>query len=188
MKYTCPNCGKHMEFSTEQLTESKYKVSCPQCGTALEIVGDYAYMPLEDGTLNLADDEQQEKDQEQPTGDPLYGQAVEFVKQCNAITPVMLAAYFNISLERAEQLMQQLEDNGIVGPYNNGAPRKILIPHNTDLPYGLPIFNQTGTSEDNDDTEYQGDPKFKSYTLNCSGPGCLLFLLLVGLAIALLLK
>lgn len=187
MKYTCPNCGKHMEFSTEQLTESQYKVSCPQCGSALEIVGDYAYMPLEDGSLNLADDEAPEE--ALPKRDPLYDQAVEFVKLCNAITPIMLAARFNLTMEQAQQLMQQLENNGIVGPYNNGAPRKILIPHNTDLPYGLPIFNQAGTSEANsDETDSQGDPKFKSYTLNCSGPGCLLFILLVTLALTMFLK
>jgi len=194
MKYTCPNCGKHMEFAVEQLTEAQYKVNCPQCGCALEIVGDYAYMPLEDGSLNLADDEPQEKEEEQPSRDPLYERAVELIKQCNAITPVMLASFLDIPMERAQQLMQQLEDNGIVGPYNGGAPRQILIPHNTNLPYGLPIFNQEseGNKEENpsenDNPEYQGDPKIKSYTVNCSVPGCLLFVLLVTLALILLFK
>ncbi len=182
MKYTCPNCGKHFEMTVEQLTVAQYHVNCPQCGSALEIVGDYAYMPLEDGTLNLADDEPEQEEQ-QPGLDPLYDQVVAFLGQCNAITPVMLAVRFGIDMERAEAIMQQLEDNGIVGPAQGGAPRTILIPHNTNLPYGLPDI-PTEPQADGDTP----NPNIKTYTMSCSTPGCILFLLLVAMALVYFLK
>ena len=56
MKYTCPKCGKHIELSVEALIASEYKTICPQCLTQLEIVGDYAYVPLDDGSLELRRD------------------------------------------------------------------------------------------------------------------------------------
>lgn len=127
-------CGKSMEFSAEQLIAAQYKVTCPQCASALEIVGDYAYMPLPDGSLNLADDTDKQEEETRPQVDPLYRPAVDFIVTCNAITPHMLAQYFGIPMERAMQLMDQLERNGVVGPDMGGAPRTILIPHNNNIP------------------------------------------------------
>ena len=167
MKYTCPNCGKSTEWTIEQLTANNCKVTCPQCNAALEIVGDYAYMPFDDGSLNLADDEPEPEPQ--PALDPLYNHAIDYIVTCNAITPVMLARYFDIPMERAMVLIQQLEDNHIIGPANGGAPRTILIPHNTNLPFGLqrhydpdapttpPPFNRNGNIQNGNDGGKQAD-------------------------------
>lgn len=182
MTYKCPNCGKTLDYSTEELIEQQYQVVCPQCNSKLTIVGDYAYMPLEDGTLNLADDDTstQEATEPQQALDPLYQQAVDYIITCNAITPTMLSQYFSIPMERAQALIDQLEDNGIVGPYNGGAPRKILIPHNTNLPLGLPEF----FNPDAPTTPPEFNKKTKIYTINCSG--CFMFLLILLATIAIL--
>ena len=47
MNYTCPKCGKKMDLSVEALIDSQYKVTCPECRSELQIVGDYAYIPNE---------------------------------------------------------------------------------------------------------------------------------------------
>lgn len=175
MKYTCPKCGKTMEFSVEQLTDAQYKVTCPQCGCALEIVGDYAYVPLEDGSLNLADDEPEPVVEEVfPNRDPLYQAAVDYIVTCNAITPTMLSQYFDIPIERAQELMNQLEAGGIVGPANGGAPRTILIPHNTNLPGGFRQHYDPNTPQM--PPEFKG--KIKTYNISCGG--CLFVLLLIS--------
>lgn len=182
MKYTCPKCGKTMEFSVEQLTDAQYKVTCPQCGCALEIVGDYAYVPLEDGSLDLSDTPKEDPNP-QPQRDPLYNSAVDFVVTCNAITPLMLAQYFDIPIERAQALIEQMEADGVVGPYNNGAPRKILIPHNTDIPG--PFVGHFDPDAPSTPPEFK-NAKVKTFNISCTG--CLLFLLLLGLIIALFVK
>lgn len=181
MKYTCPKCGKTMELSVEQLTDAQYKVTCPQCNSALEIVGDYAYIPLEDGSLNLADDEQ-EPENPAPQRDPLYQHAVDYIVTCNAITPQMLAQYFDIPIERAHELLQQLEENGVVGPANGGAPRTILIPHNTDLPGGF--FQRFDPDAPQLPPEFKG--KVKTYRISCGG--CLFVLLLISFAVIMMFK
>ena len=182
MKYKCPNCGKLLEFTSEELLALHNKVECHHCNTFLEIVGEYAYMPLADGSLDLAGDDAQEEavQMDKPQRDPLYNQAVDYIITCNAITPTMLSEYFSIPIERAQALIDQLEADGVVGPYNGGAPRKILIPHNTDLPFG---FQQYFDSE-----APQTPPPFKQskvYTINC---GSCLFALLILLALIAMIK
>ena len=51
---------------------------------------------------------------------------------------MMLRDRFGISNERAAELIRQLEAGGIIGPYNNGGPRQILIPHRTIYSYTSP--------------------------------------------------
>jgi len=117
--------------------------------------------------------------------DPLYLAAVNYIKTCNAITLPMLQRYFNISPERAETLMKQLEDNGVVAPFDGLHPRKILIEHNTGLPGVFshkqqynPEEQQSQQSTDNPDGNQQL-PNTRS--CSCSLPGCgfMLFLLLL---------
>ncbi|MBQ0069374.1 MAG: hypothetical protein KBT09_06425 [Bacteroidales bacterium] len=180
MTYKCPKCGKALDLTSEELIDLQYKTECPQCNSKLEIVGDYAYIPLEDGSLDLTDEVQEEPVVEpQPKRDSLYQKAVDYIVTCNAITPTMLSEYFSIPMERAQALIDQLEQDGIVGPYNGGAPRKILIPHNTNLPFGL---------QDHFDPDAPTTPpefkKTKVFTINCSG--CFMFLLILLATIAIL--
>ena len=207
MKYTCPKCGKTLELSHEALINSEYKTVCPQCLSNLEIVGDYAYIPLDDGSLELAPDHaepipagdpvlgQQSSIEDveaqdvtppplkvtppplKPTPpalpgeglDPLFGDAVRLLATLNAVTPMTLRDNLNIPLERAQNLIYQLERAGIIGPYNNGGPRTILIPHNTNFMGSQPV---EGTPIDD-----ASQPQHKSFSLNCSS--CFVWLLLI---------
>lgn len=212
MKYTCPKCGKIIELSTEALIASEYFTVCPQCLTRLQIVGNYAYVPVSDRDLDLTppthDDpadttvpphEKQppvftpepttrnvpvQPVDEQATVDPLLGQAINFVSQCNAITPVMLSSHFNISLERAQTLITQLEQAGVVGPYNGGAPRSILIPHRTDLPGPFRVTPVGDDPENQTSNDTKGHIDNKTYTFTCSG--CLTWFIVVTMIIFLL--
>lgn len=213
MKYTCPKCGKTLELSQEALINSEYKTVCPQCLSNLEIVGDYAYIPLDDGSLQLAPDRTEPTPQSsdpvvasQPMVedveaqdvtppplkatpppfkgtqatpgeglDPLFGDAVRLLSTLNSVTPMTLRDNLNIPLERAQNLIYQLERAGIIGPYNNGGPRAILIPHNTNFMGAQPV---EGTPIEDI------QPQRKSFTMNCGG--CVMWLLLIMLLAAII--
>lgn len=139
MKYTCPRCNCTIEIEPHELVAAGYETMCPKCDAKLKIVGNYAYMPTEQTPIGPPPFEKYEEPRHvPPTGtatlDPLYDDAVRYVATCNAIHVGMLASYFNIEPERAMTLMNQLESQGIVGPYVPGRPRRILIPHNSSLP------------------------------------------------------
>ena len=152
MIFKCPKCGQEIELSQELLEATGYQAVCPQCASPLKIEGEFAYIPLaEQPTDDVEPDELQQAqpveaveidDDETPPpfhGDvagkhPLFDDAVAYIKTCNAISVPRLKDYFGITQEEAAELMRQLEENGIVGPYQGGAPRKILIEHNTGLP------------------------------------------------------
>ena len=174
MNYTCPKCGKKIEVTTEVLIDSQYRITCPQCQSELQIVGDYAYIPSDTLELDTTVEPSQDincpkcghvmnsnahfcpncgtsfdtpapstmptSDDDSTTGnmpvpppfhgaDPLFNEVVEYLKECTSITPMMLRDRFHITDERAAELIRQLEAAGIIGPYNNGGPRQILIPH-----------------------------------------------------------
>lgn len=108
--------------------------------------------------------------------DPLFDAAVEYIKTCNAITPLMLQNYFNIDAQRAQTLINQLEQQGIIGPFNNFKPRTILIPHNNGLPNVVykPQYNATPAQGYPLNSPPQNSPPAKS------GPsGCTIFLIIL---------
>lgn len=199
MIYTCPKCGKRLELSAEALIAADYKTVCPQCLTRLEIVGDYAYVPLDDGSLELrrADPAPEEATALQPDEagvplpsqlggdgrDPLFDQAVRYLGECSAITPMMLRDYFGITIERAHDLIAQLEQAGCIGPYRGGAPRQILIDHREGLP--SPYARRYDPNAPTDPTPEQ-QPQGKMVRINCLG--CFFWSLLIGMLIALLVK
>ena len=216
MKYTCPKCGKSLDLSAEALIASQYKTVCPQCLTQLEIVGDYAYVPLDDGSLELRRDP--EPSQEQPSQpssrqpqrsqpeavaqpvqappplpsqlggdgrDPLYDEAVRYLSQCSAITPMMLRDYFNIPIERAQDIIAQLERAGCIGPYRGGAPRQILIDHHEGLPSPL---NYNSRFDPNAREPQQGDQPQGGKMVNVNCGSCLIWLVLIALLVFLLVK
>lgn len=108
----CPKCGH------EASTGAHF---CPNCGTSF----DTQVSP----PATVAGDDTAVMPPPLPASDPLLDEALQFLKTCTAITPMMLRDRFHISDERAAQLIRQLEAAGAVGPYNNGGPRQILIPH-----------------------------------------------------------
>ncbi len=106
----CPHCGHEASTGVHL---------CPVCGGSLDAPATVD-TTIEDATVIPPPI---------PDSDPLYNDAVQFLMTCTAITPMMLRDHFHISDERAAELLRQLEAGGVVGPYNNGGPRQILIPH-----------------------------------------------------------
>ncbi len=111
---TCPNCGHETNSNTH---------FCPNCGNSF----DKQATPPASGDTDVED--ATVLPPPIPNGDPLYNEAVKFLMTCTSVTPMMLMERFHISQERAAELIRQLEAGGVIGPYNNGGPRQILIPH-----------------------------------------------------------
>ena len=188
MSYICPKCNHTINISEEKLRALGYLTVCPECFSTLKIIGNYAYIPTEN--VPLTDDaKERDKDERESTPreefHPLYHQAVEFLATCNAISTPMLQSRFNISSEQAAELMRDLERHGIVGPYRNGAPRKILIPHNQNLPslhWLHPL--QEGAPDPQTLSDGEEDPNSdevpnKTYGCTINLSGCFTILLLI---------
>ena len=156
----CPNCGNKTSGSRH---------ICPNCGYSLDT------MP--DGTIPAADSDTAAPLQGKSA---LYDQALQFLSQCTAITPMMLRDRFNISDEEAAQLIRQLEDGGAIGPYNNGGPRQILIPHRTLMEGYWRQMRSTDASGENPDGAQQQDGTPSRRPLS-SGMGCISILLIIWL-------
>ena len=125
----CPKCGH------EASTGAHF---CPNCGTSFDSPS-RSTTPIIDVTEDAT-----VLPPPLPDSDPLYNDAVQYLMTCLSITPMMLRDHFHISDERAAKLIRQLEEGGIIGPYNNGGPRQILIPHRVlyDIPETMGQGNQ----------------------------------------------
>ena len=108
----CPNCGHEANSNAH---------FCPNCGTSFDTPVTTA--------VDVAPEEVTVLPPPLPDQDPLYNDALKFLANCRVITPMMLRDHFGISDERAAHLINKLEKGGAIGPYNNGGPRQILIPH-----------------------------------------------------------
>ena len=63
----------------------------------------------------------------QISGDSLYEQALDLSSQSKTLSTSLLQRRLRIGYPRAARLMDELEDNGIVGPGEAGKPRKVLV-------------------------------------------------------------
>ncbi len=111
----CPTCGH------EASTGAHF---CPNCGTSFDTT-----TPSSEPATTIDAEDVTVLPPPVPNSDPLYNEAVKYLMTCNSITPMMLRDRFHITDERAAELIRQLEAGGVIGPYNNGGPRQILIPH-----------------------------------------------------------
>lgn len=59
--------------------------------------------------------------------DPMFNQAAEVVIQAGQASTTMLQRKLKLGYARASRVMDQLEDNGIVGPSQGAKPRDILV-------------------------------------------------------------
>ena len=119
----CPKCGHEAKSNAH---------FCPNCGTSFDTSSSATT------AIDIAPEDVTVIPPPLPNSDPLYNEAVQFLMGCTAITPMMLRDRFHISDERAAELIRQLEAGGIIGPYNNGGPRQILIPHRRLYDYTQP--------------------------------------------------
>lgn len=147
----CPKCGHDVNTGVH---------FCPNCGTSLDSTTT---------AVDTAPDEVTVLPPPLPNSDPLYNDAVQFLMTCTAITPMMLRDHFHISDERTAELIRQLEQGGAIGPYNNGGPRQILIPHRTI--YSYPRSYPVNGGNDN--------PQNDNPTAQRRGPGCITWFIII---------
>lgn len=74
----------------------------------------------------------EEPEQEAEIEDEYYRDAVRLVVQMNSASVSMLQRRFRIGYTRAARLIDAMEANGIVGPYEGSKPRKVLITKSKD--------------------------------------------------------
>ena len=199
MRIECPKCGFVTNQTDEELAKLNNTITCPNCMSVLKVVEGIAYIPTDKAPLDQLEpqppqfkgEQYYEQQQEPQQGqDPLYGAAVDFVKTCNAITLPMLQRYFDIPPERAEQLMQQLEDNKIVAPFDGIHPRKILINHDSRFTSSYwnrgrryenekQFFDQIRNAENQSGPNQDLQSKVRGCTCSLPGLGILIFVLLL---------
>lgn len=128
----CPKCGHEANSNAH---------FCPNCGAGFDANRD-AQAVVDSGVEDAV-----VLPPPVPDSDPLYNEALHFLMTCTAITPMMLRDRFQISDERAAELIRQLEAGGAIGPYNNGGPRQILIPHRQLYRYETPQSSIPGQGQ-----------------------------------------
>ena len=145
-KVICPQCLcqlhivgdyayiPHEDLELDTTVEPSRTINCPKCGHEASTGAHFcpncgASFDTPTTTVDIAPEDVTVLPPPIPNSDPLYQEAVQFLRGCTAITPMMLRDRFHISNERAAELIRQLEAGGVIGPYNNGGPRQILIPH-----------------------------------------------------------
>jgi len=65
--------------------------------------------------------------EESESGDELFSKAIDVLRSTKRASTSMLQRRLRIGYNRAANLMDQLEDRGIVGPENGSSPREILV-------------------------------------------------------------
>ena len=191
MKIECPKCGHISNQSEEELAKLNHTLTCPKCMSTLKIVDGIAYIPNDKAPITDLRSKEEEPPQfkgeiyyetrqiQAHDLDPLYDAAVQYIRTCNAITLPMLQRYFDITPERAEQLMQQLENNRVVSPFDGLHPRKILIEHNTGLPSRMPMTEKYDPNAD--DNQQQQHASMRSCAVSL--PGCIFYIAIITFVI-----
>jgi len=61
--------------------------------------------------------------------DPLFDQAVGLIQKLGVASASLIQRHLKLGYARAARLLDELEQNGIIGEVNGAKPREILIPH-----------------------------------------------------------
>lgn len=76
-----------------------------------------------DEELNITDQDVEENDQNEL--DEYYSEAVELVTDMQKASTSMLQRKFRVGYNRAARIMDQLEENGVIGPQEGSKPRQV---------------------------------------------------------------
>ncbi len=72
---------------------------------------------------------QKEEGENRGKSDALYDQALDVVLASKSASTTYLQRKLKIGYARAASLMDELEENGVVGPQDGARPRKVLRSH-----------------------------------------------------------
>ena len=112
----CPVCKRIIDVDDTMLITGSASIECPQCNQMLKV--ELRVTKIQSDILRDAHE-----------ADTPFEKAVELISHCDAITMGMLKHYLNLNHSEASVIMQQLEDQNYVGPYELGCPHTILVPH-----------------------------------------------------------
>lgn len=108
----CPYCGSKLLSESASFCQSCGK-QIPECNLKTHTKAD------------------ESSEQERSGGkDPLFDDAVQLAVEKGQLSTSILQRNLRLGYARAERLMDQLELEKIIGPYEGASPRKVLIPHN----------------------------------------------------------
>lgn len=79
------------------------------------------------GATTMVDSGKSEGQEYDAGEDPLYDQVVEFVVTSKKASTSLVQRRFRIGYNRAANLIDKLEERGIVGPQNGSKPREVLV-------------------------------------------------------------
>ncbi len=85
---------------------------------------------LENGGEGLEDEDELIKGGSFTSGtssDPMYQQALEVVTESGSASASMIQRRLRVGYNRAANLVEEMEKNGIVGPAQGSKPRKVLV-------------------------------------------------------------
>ncbi len=160
-KVICPQCLcelqivgdyayiPHDSLELDTSVEPSRTINCPKCGHEVNTNAHFCTYCGSNIDTDPSPNDVTVLPPPVPGQDPLYHEALQFLANCTAITPMMLRDRFHISDERAADLIRQLEAGGAIGPYNNGGPRQILIPHRSFYDYSAPQQQPQGNESGN---------------------------------------
>jgi S-DNA-T family DNA segregation ATPase FtsK/SpoIIIE len=77
--------------------------------------------------MNVAPPDMQERTEPEDDRDPLYMDAAEVVIETGMASVSMLQRRLKLGYSRAARLVDQLEEYGVVGPFEGSKPRKVLV-------------------------------------------------------------
>lgn len=61
--------------------------------------------------------------------DDLYGEVVKLVQETGVVNASLIQRRLKLGYARSARLLDELEENGIIGPANGAKPREILVPY-----------------------------------------------------------
>src|SRR5690606_6845384 len=64
--------------------------------------------------------------------DEIYDEAVQLVSEMQTASVSMLQRRFRVGYSRAARIIDQMEQRGVVGPYEGSKPRTVLVPKQED--------------------------------------------------------
>jgi S-DNA-T family DNA segregation ATPase FtsK/SpoIIIE len=91
-----------------------------------EFVGGQGHPEYDESILHVPEPEPDADGNEQPK-DELFDKAVEIIADAQKVSVSFIQRKLSIGYNRAARMVEQMEEEGMVGPPNGSKPREVLI-------------------------------------------------------------
>ena len=119
MLYMSPGIGGLERVHGSLVTDEEILRTC-------EFVGEQG-KPEYDESILQAPEPEPSADSEETNKDELFDKAVEIIAQAQKVSVSFIQRKLSIGYNRAARMVEQMEEEGIVGPPNGSKPREVLI-------------------------------------------------------------